>query len=171
MSIMTSPSMVTVTFICKASPSVQFDTAWTLETDPKQFVSLVCSHFNAKEVLHLVKAKYASPLDTFCKLLQKRLSGDQKLLEGEVVEDGMVTVTTTVQIVADPSGKKYPSPDVTVSAPETIAKAEAADTNHGFGMLSKRQRSQTRLLLNLGIGTARYFFSASFPAHKTVSGS
>ena len=167
---MMSPSMVAVTFISKASPSVQLDTAWTLETGPKQFVSLV-SHFKAKEVLHRVEEKYASPLDTFCRLLQKRLSGDQEPLAGEVVEDGMVTVTATVQIVADPSAKKYTSPDVTNSAPETIAKAEAADTNHRFGIPSQRQRSQTRLLLNLGIGTARYFFSASFPAHKTVSGS
>ena len=115
MSIMMSPSMVAVTFISKASPSVQFDTAWTLEADPKQFVSLVCSHFKAKEVLHRVKGKYASPLDTFCKLLQKRLSGDQKPLEVEVVEDGTAIVTATVQIVADPSAKKFTSPDVTVS--------------------------------------------------------
>ena len=133
---MMSPSMVAVTFISKASPYVQFDTAWTLETGPKQFVSLV-SHFKAKEVLHRVKEKYASPLDTFCRLLQKRLSGIQEPLAGEVKEDGMVTVTATVQIVADPSAKKYTSPDVTNSAPETIAKAEAADTNHGFGIPPK----------------------------------
>jgi len=85
-----------------------------------QFVCLVCSHFKAKEVFHLVKQKHASPLSTFCKVLDKRLTGDQKPIEGEVVEDDMVIVTATVQIVADHSAQTHTSPDATVSAQMTL---------------------------------------------------
>ncbi len=60
------------------SPFVEFETAWTPESDPHQFVRLVFPHFKAKEVFHLVKQKHASPLGTFCKVLDKRLTGDQK---------------------------------------------------------------------------------------------
>jgi len=90
------------------------------ETDPHQFVRLVCSHFKAKEVFHLVKQKHVSPLGTFCKVLDKRLTGDQKPIEGEVVEDDMVIVTATVQIVADHSAQTHTSPDATVSAHVTL---------------------------------------------------
>jgi len=77
-------------------------------------------HPKAKEVFHLVKQKHASPLSTFCKVLDKRLTGDQKPIEGEVVEDDMVIVTATVQIVADHSAQTHTSPDATVSAHVTL---------------------------------------------------
>ena len=72
--------------------------------------------------MHLVKQKYASPLDTFCKFFDKHLSGDQKPIEGEVVEDDMVTVTAAVQIVADHSAQIHTSPNAMVPMPEIIAR-------------------------------------------------
>ena len=42
----------------------------------------------------------------------------------EVVEDDLVSFTATVSIIPDTSSQQYLSPDGTISAPATIARAD-----------------------------------------------
>ncbi len=80
---MTSPSMVGAAFVSKELFIVHIQTAWTPQSDLQELIYLLFPAFQAKKIFYLTKQSFSSPLCTLCKLLDMRLAGDQKPIEGE----------------------------------------------------------------------------------------
>ena len=129
--------MLAVLLVPEGRPNDVFETAWTSETDPKEFVDLVRSHFKAKDLIYLLKDKFSIPFSQLCTKLSKRLSEELPHVEGEHVKDGLVYIPATIRIT--PEASAHTSPDATVAVPTTIAKAEV----NGEGLNQEPSTSTT----------------------------
>ena len=79
-------------------PNDVFETAWIPDTDPKDFVELVRSHFKAKDLVYLFKDKFSFAFNQLCTKLSRRVSGELSPLEAEHVSDNIVYVPATIRI-------------------------------------------------------------------------
>ncbi|KAL3162765.1 hypothetical protein ABBQ38_008583 [Trebouxia sp. C0009 RCD-2024] len=113
--------MLAVLLMPEGRPNDVFETAWTSETDQKEFVDLVRSHFKAKDLLYVFKGKLSIPFSQLCTRLSKRVSEELSHIEGEHVKDGLVYIPATIRIT--PEASAHTSPETTVAVPRTIAKA------------------------------------------------
>lgn len=95
------------------------------------------NHFGTKNLDCLVKEKYNLLFNQLCTKLSKRLSGELSHVENEDVQDDVVRVSATNQIITDKS--VHASPDATVKVPRTIAKAEVG---HATGEKGHKARTQ-----------------------------
>ena len=105
--------MLAVSLVPERRPNDVLTTAWMPDTDSKDFVELVRSHFKAKDIVYLFRDKFSISVIQLCRKLSNRVSGELSHMQGETVSKDLVVVSAKIRLT--PEQSSHTSLDATMA--------------------------------------------------------